>query len=707
MKMIGVDVGGTFTDAVSYDDATGELRWAKAPSTPRAPAEGVLAAILRNDADLTQTARFVHGVTIGTNAILQRLGAEVWVITTTGFRDTLEIARTNRTVLYDIKTLKPVPITTRARVIEIDERMLADGSVQRALDLDQVRAAAARLRNERPAALAVCFLHSYANPAHEEQAVAVLREALPEWFICHSADVLPEMREYERFNTAALNAYIGPLMARYLRSLAATLREAGYRGAGVQIMTSSGGIVADTRAARYPVHTVLSGPAGGVAAAIYLGGEIGASNLITYDMGGTSTDVCLIENLNVPMTSEQFLAGLPVRTPQIEINSVGAGGGSIAWIDTGRILKVGPRSAGAAPGPACYGQGGVEPTVTDANLVIGRLAPSVKLGGVVTLDEALARRAIERIVAVFPDLDLPRAAEGIIRIAVARMVSAIKEISIARGFDPRDFALMAFGGAGPMHAAFIADELEIGHVIVPLRPGNFCAFGTLISDVRHDHLRTYRTALAATDVGELQRRFAELEQLARAEIAAEALAKAGIAGEKIGGKGALREATRATGTAASATAATTDHLRMLRYAGMRYVGQSWDLSVPVPDPLVALDALAEAFHAVHERRFGYRSGDPVEIVSVRVAAIERVAKPRLQPWQGGPSLAQAQRGARSVVFDGRDVSVPIFERDALPPGARITGPAIVEEMGAVTIVPPQWHLELGRLGELNLKRERT
>jgi N-methylhydantoinase A len=628
----------------------------------------------------------------------------VYVITTAGFRDTLEIARTNRTVLYDIKTLKPAPIVAREDVFEVDERLLADGSVLRPLDPAQVRAIAAQLHKDAvkgaaPGALIVCFLHSYANPAHEEQAVAILRESLPDWFICNSADVLPEMREYERFNTAALNAYIGPLMARYLRSLATTLRDAGYRGAGVQIMTSSGGIVADTRAARYPVHTVLSGPAGGVAAAIHLGREIGARNLITYDMGGTSTDVCLIEALSVPMTSEQFIAGLPVRTPQIEINSVGAGGGSIAWIDAGRMLKVGPRSAGAAPGPACYGKGGEEPTVTDANLVIGRLAASIKLGGVVELNEALAHTAVERIARAFESLDVPRAAEGIVRIAVARMVSAIKEISIARGFDPRDFALMAFGGAGPMHAAFIADDLEISHVIVPLRPGNFCAFGALISDVRHDHLRTFRTALANASVVQIERSFAEVERIARRQMMADMESAATVA---------AAPATSAPTSAGVAKVAQGDgghRIRLLRFAGMRYVGQSWDLSVPVPDPLESMDALADAFHAVHERRFGYRSNDPVEIVSLRVAAIEQVAKPSLRAWQGGSSLAQARRGARQVVFDGRADTASVFERDVLPVGAKLDGPAIVEEMGAVTIVPPLWRLELGTLGELHLRKD--
>jgi N-methylhydantoinase A len=672
--MVGVDVGGTFTDVVCFEDRSGELRWAKAPSTPAAPSAGVLAALGRNDTDLAATDRFVHGITIGTNAILERTGAAVWVLTTPGFRDTLEIARTNRTVLYDIKTLKPAPLAPRRQVIEVDERIRADGTVSRPLDLAGVRAAAERLRAESPAAAAVCFLHSYANPAHEEQAAEVLRAMLPGWFVCHSAGVLPEMREYERFNTAALNAYIGPVTERYLDALASALRAQGYGGA-VYLMTSSGGIVTAARAARFPVHTVLSGPAGGVAAAVHLGGLLGWRNLITYDMGGTSTDVCLIEDLHVPVTSEQLIAGLPIRTPQIEINSVGAGGGSIAWVDTGTILKVGPRSAGAAPGPACYGQGGTEPTVTDANLAIGRLSPALKLAGSVALDVDLARRAVSRIAGAVPGLDLPRAADGIIRIAVARMVSAIKEISVARGYDPREFALLAFGGAGPMHAALIAEELEISRVVVPLRPGNFCAFGALISDIRHDHVRSHRLELDGADPAALERRFARMDHDARAAMIAEGMPAGDIA--------------------------------LARSAGMRYLGQSWDLVVRLPGCIADAADLARRFHEAHERRYGYRSADPVEIVSVRVAAIGRVAKPVLGEWPVTGPLEAALRETRPASFAGRELAVPVYVRDRLPRGARFHGAAIVEEMGAVTVVPPGWRVEVGRLGELALRRERT
>ena len=670
MRMVGVDVGGTFTDAVIYDDATGELRWAKAPSTPAAPAQGVLAALARNDTDLGAAERFVHGITIGTNAILERKGATVWMLVTAGFRDTLEIARTNRTVLYDIKTLKPEPLVPRRRAIEIDERVLADGTVLRALDPEQMRAAADRLTKEEPSAVAVCFLHSYRAPAHEEQAAALLRERLPGWFICHSAGVLPEMREYERFNTAALNAYIGPVTQRYLDALSEALRGKGYRGP-VYLMTSSGGIVTAERAARLPVHTVLSGPAGGVAAALHLGKSLGLKSIITYDMGGTSTDVCLIEDLHVPVTSEQFIAGLPIRTPQIEINSVGAGGGSVAWIDAGKILKVGPKSAGADPGPACYGKGGEEATVTDANLAIGRLAPSLKLAGSVALDEDLSNKVVKKVADSF-GMDLAQAADGIVKIAVARMVSAIKEISVARGYDPRDFALMAFGGAGPMHAAFIAEELEIARVVVPLRPGNFCAFGALISDIRHDYLRTHRVELSSADAGELEGAFAAIEKEARAAMVAE-----GMPRERI--------ATR-------------------RSAGMRYLGQSWDLVVRLPEGISSLNELEDLFHLAHEKRYGYRSADPVEIVSLRVAAIGEVVKPTLPEWGQGGSLETARRETRQVHF-GRMQPVPVYLRDKLPRNARAEGPAIVEEMGAVTVVPPGWRLEVGRLGELHLIRE--
>ena len=491
---IGVDVGGTFTDAAVFDDAAGSLRYAKVPSTPADPARAVLDVLERLGVDLGEVQRFIHGITIGTNAVLEGRGAEVWMLTTAGFRDVLEIARTNRTVLYDITALKPPPLVPRGRTLEIDERMAWDGSVLRPLDLDQARAAVESL--PPGVAVAVCFLHSYANPDHERAVAALVREgtggnASRAGFVTASCEVLPEFREYERFNTTALNAYIGPLIDGYLARLQAAVAARGYRSP-VFIMTSNGGVATAERARRLPVATVLSGPAGGVAAAANLGQRLDLPNLITCDMGGTSTDVCLIEELVVPLTNEQFVGPYANRTPQTEINAVGAGGGSIAWMDSGDILMVGPRSAGADPGPACYGQGGREPTVTDANVVLHRLKPGVRLAGRIALDEDLARRAVRTLgLEVLTD---EAAAEGVVRIAVARMVSAIKQISVAKGHDPRDFTLVAYGGAGPMHGAFIAEELEIERVLVPTGPGNFAALGSLISDVKQDFVRT-RTLL--------------------------------------------------------------------------------------------------------------------------------------------------------------------------------------------------------------------
>ena len=486
---VGVDVGGTFTDAAVFDDTAGSIRYAKAPSTPADPARAVLDVLERLGVDLAEVRRFIHGVTIGTNAVLEGRGAEVWMLTTTGFRDVLEIARTNRTILYDITARKPPPLVPRGRTLEIDERMSWDGEILRPLDLDQARATVDSL--PAGAAVAVCFLHSYANPDHERAVASLAREgsngeAPRAGFVTASSEVLPEFREYERFNTTALNAYIGPLIDGYLARLQAAVAERGYQGP-VFIMTSNGGVATAGRARRLPVATVLSGPAGGVAAAADLGGRLGIPNLITCDMGGTSTDVCLIEDLVVPLTNEQFVGPYANRTPQTEINAVGAGGGSVAWMDAGDILMVGPRSAGADPGPACYGQGGREPTVTDANLVLHRLKPGARLAGRIALDEDLARRALRTL--GLDSLADEAVAEGVVRIAIARMVSAIKQISVAKGYDPRDFTLVAYGGAGPMHGAFIAEELEIERLLVPMGPGNFAALGSLISDVKQDFVR--------------------------------------------------------------------------------------------------------------------------------------------------------------------------------------------------------------------------
>ena len=495
MSFIGIDVGGTFTDAVIYDETTGSLSAEKVPTTPDAPQRGLLEALERLNAPLGQVDRLVHGMTLATNAVLERKGASVWVVTNRGFRDTLEIARTNRPILYNIKTLKAAPLVSRDQIIEISERRLADGSVLRPVDEREVDMAIETLLSNNVKAVAICLLHSYIDPAHERAIAAKVRHALPDCFVTCSAEVLPEIREYERFATTALNAYTGPVVSDYLTSLEAAVGERGYTKP-VYIMASNGGVSSASRAARLPVNTILSGPAGGVAAARALGEALDVRNLITYDMGGTSTDVCLLNDLVIPVTNEQFIAEYPNRTPQIAISAIGAGGGSLAIVEDGPLLRVGPESAGAVPGPACYGRGGECATVTDANLLLGRLNPHTTLGGSVRLDLARAEVAIDRLNRELPHLGRMELAEGIVRIAVARMVTAIKEISINEVHDPRDFALLPYGGAGPMHAAFIADELEISRIVIPPNPGNFSAYGAILSDVRHDHVRSYLTVLS-------------------------------------------------------------------------------------------------------------------------------------------------------------------------------------------------------------------
>ena len=667
---VGVDVGGTFTDAIAYDTADGSLRWAKAPSTPSEPALGVLDAVSALTGDLGAVERFVHGITIGTNAIIERKGADVWVVTTKGFRDTLEIQRTERRELYDIRTLKPPSFVPRPQVLEADERMRHDASVLRALEPAECERIAETLGSAGAESVAVCFLHSFANNAHERAMREALASAAPGAYVCTSSEVLPELREYERFSTTVLNAYIGPLMSRYLEGLESRLASRGFVRT-ILLMTSNGGVVSAERARRLPVQTVLSGPAGGVAASVEFGRRIDIENLITCDMGGTSTDVCLVEGLHAPLTTEQIIAGYPNRTPQVEIVTIGAGGGSIAWLDGGEMLAVGPRSAGAEPGPAAYGRGGTEPTVTDANLVLGRFGSETKLASTLALDDALARASLDRLAAAFGGIETHVLADGVIRIAVARMVSAIKEISIAKGYDPRDFALLAYGGAGPMHGALVASELDIDHVVVPPSPGNFSAFGCLVSDIQ---ITRTRTLLVETRRGEwptVADAFVDLERASRAELE----------GEGVGASDVV----------------------FRRELGMRYVGQSWELVVSIASEVDSMRAAELAFHAAHAKRYGHGADAPAEVVTVRVTAIARTAKPALPgpPGSGEPGIR-----TRPVFFDEAWYDTRIVARPELAAGTAVEGPALVEEMGSVTVVPPDWRLEVGAIGEFHLRRER-
>jgi N-methylhydantoinase A len=689
MFIVGVDVGGTFTDVTAVDTDSGEVRIGKVPSQPLDEAAAVLAGLAALEIDSGAVRRLVHGTTVGTNAVLERRGARVAVLTTAGFRDLIEIGRTKRNIpaLFVPTFVRPRPVVDRPLRFEVGERMLADGSVLRPLDPGEVAPVLEAVASAAPEAVAVCLLHAYANPAHERRLGQLAAERLPGVPVSLSFDVVPEYREFERFSTTVLNAYLQPLMDRYLVGLEKRLFESGY-AYGVLTVGSSGGMMTVDTARRLPIKTIVSGPAGGVSRACFLGGHVGVTDFITYDMGGTSTDVCLVRG-GVPLTTtEGEIGAFPVKVPQIDINTVGAGGGSVAWVDVDGSLQVGPRSAGARPGPAAYGLGGTAPTVTDANVVLGRMGGDRLLGGTIRLDAALARAAVARLADEIGGMDVEALAAGIVRIAVARMTSSIREISIARGHDPRDFTLVAFGGAGPMHAALIADELAIPRVLIPEHPGNFSALGLLVTDVKHDDART-RVGLLNQAGPAIAAAFEEMEASALDRLAADGFAAAD------------RQIDRAL--------------------DLRYLGQAFELTVPLSPGALDLEAIARDFHERHLAAYGH--DDPageVELVNVRIAARGVVDKPtgRMGGLAAGspypPDAPDARRaaakpwrsssGTRTAWFGGAGSSVDVYEREDLTTSATIAGPAIIEEFGATTVVPPGWTAWVDESGDLILER---
>ncbi|MEJ0070729.1 MAG: hydantoinase/oxoprolinase family protein [Pseudomonadota bacterium] len=669
MLWLGVDVGGTFTDLVLYDQATGSIRVDKVPSTPHDPSIGILAGIARLGVDLPSVAKLAHGTTVATNTILERKGASCAVLTTRGFRDVLEVGRGNRLVLYNVKAVRPPPLVPRSRVFEVTERTLYDGTVRQAVDPEEVAAIGAGLAGSGIEAVAICFLHAYADDRNERAARAAIAKALPGAVISISSEVLPEYREYERFACTLLNAYVAPRMGRYLGALREGLATRGY-DRSVDIMTSNGGTWPIPRIVESPVNSVLSGPAAGVMGALFVGNAAGYRNLITYDMGGTSTDTCLIRDGNFEMSTDGRIGAYPLKLQQIDINSIGAGAGSIAWLDAGGAISVGPQSAGAAPGPVCYGRGGSEPTVTDANVALGRIGTERPLGGEIHLDAEAARQSLQRL-GDRVGIDQQRMAEGILRLVVAKMTSSIKEISIMRGHDPRDFALFAYGGAGPIHAALVAAELGCPRVIVPPMPGNFSAFGLLVADVRHDYARTRVVATAALPFAELQAILAEMREDGRRRLATDDFAP--------------------------------DKMRFEARLDMRYVGQAFELSVSVPDDAQRIEDIDAEFLKAYAKRYAYAQPGAAEIVTFRLSAYGEVAKPVLPKLRAG-TLSHTPGNVRQVAFDGRFHATPIHDRARLPAVAAIEGPAIIEEPGASTIVPPGFRVALDEFGNLVLER---
>lgn len=659
MVIVGIDVGGTFTDLTAVDEATGRVVVTKVPSRPRHEAAAVLAGLAALGIAGRDVRRLVHGTTVGTNAVLERRGARVGLVTTAGFRDLIEIGRTKRNIpaLFVPTFVRPRPVVDRRLRFEVLERLDADGAVLVPLDAGSVERAIDGALAAGAEAIAVCLLHSYLDPAHERAVADAVKGRRPGLPVSCSADVVAEYREFERFSTTVLNAYLQPLMDAYLSGLEERLVAAGYAH-GVLTVASSGGTMTTETARRLPIKTVFSGPAGGVSQACFVGAATGVRDLITYDMGGTSTDVCLVRDLAPLTTSDGTIGAFPVKVPQIDMHTVGAGGGSIAWLDVDGSLQVGPRSAGAQPGPAAYGLGGTEPTVTDANVVLGRIGTTRRLGGSIAIDPERARLAVAGLARRLPGaLTVEALAEGILDIAVAKMTSAIREISIQRGHDPRDFTLVAFGGAGPMHALDLAAEIEIPRVLVPRHPGNFSALGLLASDIKHDDVRT-RVGPLRERAAALDGLFAEMEGAARRQLELEGFAP--------------------------------DRQRLLRSLDLRYRGQAFELNVPLGAGAVAVEAIEQEFHRRHQATYGHATpGGAVELVNARLAACGVVPRPAPGPYRasvaGDPLLER-----RPVWFGGVAHDCPVWERDRLPVGAVLPGPAIVEEFGATTVVPPGW-----------------
>ena len=674
---IGCDVGGTFTDFHAVDAASGRSVLHKTASTPDNPAraviEGLKALAVREGIPLDAIGRLSHGTTVATNALLQGKGADVALVTTKGFRDLLEIGRQIRPHMFDLQKDFPPPLVPRQRRLEAEERVMADGRVLRPLGEGEVRRTVAAVRATRPGAIAVCFLFTFRNPRHEQELKVALQAAMPDVPVSVSTEVQPEFREYERLSTTVLNAYLQPLMARYMRSFEDEVKAVA-PAAVLGINQSQGGLMSPARARQLPIRTALSGPAAGVVGSIDAARQAGMPNVITLDMGGTSADVCLVREAAAELTYERWIEGYPARLASVDVNAVGAGGGSIAWFERDGLMKVGPASAGALPGPACYGQGGQDATVTDANLALGRLSPRGLLGGGMKLDVTAARAALAGPAARL-GFGIERTAHGIIGIVVANMVRALRAISVERGHDPRGFALLAFGGAGPLHASDVARAVGIRQVLVPPAPGILCAKGLIVSDLRESFVAS---GVTPVDAARLVHIAGELEDLARRAVAW--LRGEGVAPEQ----------------------------QSLQFSlDMRYVGQNYELSVPLDEGAAARPNVAELtrrFFAAHERSYGYfNPEDAVEIVNFRLTALGRLETPKEPPLAPATSEAAAT-DSRPVSFDGLAfVDTPVYWREHLAPGHRLAGPAVVEQLDATTLIFPGERGSVDAAGNLILE----
>jgi len=660
---VGADTGGTFTDISLYDPEAGTLSVWKVSSTTADPSEAIATGIREGLAAYDRTPDEVvyvgHGTTVATNALITGRFAKTGMVTTKGFRDVIEIRRQMRAELYDLQQVKPEVLATRDLRLEADERVDFDGSVRKPLDEAEARAIARTLRENKVEAVAIGFLFAHLTPAHEATVKRILAEELPGVFLSTSHEVAPEYREFERFSTTVVNAALGPIMQGYLNRLRPRLEEMGIVEAP-HLTQSNGGVISAEEAGNFPVRTVLSGPAAGVMGALEIGAASGFNDLITFDMGGTSSDVALIDKGRPQMATDTEVHGHPIKVPMLDIHAVGAGGGSIAAVDAGGHLKVGPRSAGAVPGPVCYGKGNEEPTVTDANVVLQVLNPTHLLGGRLPIEQEKSRAAIARL-ADRLGLGVMETAQGIIAVTTANMAKAIRVISVERGYDPRDYVLMAFGGAGPVHAARLARELEIPRILIPRNPGILCSMGLLLTDLKAYFSSGWMMSMTATDG--IAAEFAALQSQADAWFDREEIA------------------TRDRSTA--------------RIMDLRYHGQAFELSVDAPEgeiDVAFLSELQRRFEDAHRQVYGYISPDEaIHVVATRLVATGRVDKAQLirQPDATTP-VSDAMLGTRDVWLPetGAYTPCPLYDRTKLAPGHRIDGPAIVEQMDSTALVLP-------------------
>lgn len=665
MIAVGVDVGGTFTDCVAFDSQQGDFIVFKQPSTPRNPMQAMIEGIAQMELSPGQLQMFAHGTTVSTNAVIQKTGSIAGIITTDGFRDILQLRRTNRTDVYNLQWTPPKELVPREYRKEVRERVNSLGEVLIAVSKNEVMAAAAELIRAGVESLAVVFLHSYLNPKNEQQAKEWIAKEFPHIPICISSDVLPEWREFERTSSTVVNAYLIPVLRNYLEKFEQYMFENGYTNE-IFVMLSNGGLSTSKVAREIPAYTIASGPAGGVIAEKEIGRVCGEANLVGLDMGGTSADVSLVLEGEVTLQSEQQLEfGTTIRLPGIEIISIGAGGGSIAWLDEIGGLHVGPRSAGADPGPACYGLGAHEPTVTDANMILGRLNPRYLLAGSMKVYPDKARMVIEQKIATPLGLSLDAAAWGILEIVNHNMINAVREITIQRGIDPREFVLFAYGGAGPLHALEIAQELGMRRVIVPAHPGVTSALGLLMTDIRHDFCKTFLQVLQDTSFEILELEFAKLEEKALDRLRRERIDR--------------------------------HNIRMMRGLDLRYLGQTHELTISLTGENQSLECgekerIAEIFGDRHRREYGFSRDPlfPIEIVNIRLTAFGILQKVDIRTKIKNRPSEWISSDVRPVFFqqEGAFVDTPIFNRSNLPVDRPFIGPAIIEQLDSTTVINP-------------------